>query len=248
LFIINHFFIHHSLWEWLKLLVVPAVIAGGGIWFNRQQRERELKIAERRAQDETLQAYLDGMAELLTDKEQPLHDAQPGDSLRTVARARTLTVLGRLDGGRKRSVVQFLYESGLIYKEQALLSGPNLIERRRNIVNLQQADLSEADLFGTYLRGIYLSGTNLSWAILRIAYLDTADLSRTDLTGAVLSGALLRDASLEGVILAGADLSETDLSGTNLSNANLTRADLSGALNWTQDQLSFARSVAEKSP
>ena len=23
-----------TLWDWLKLLVVPAVIAGGGIWFN----------------------------------------------------------------------------------------------------------------------------------------------------------------------------------------------------------------------
>lgn len=49
-------------WDWLELLVVPAVVAGGGIWFNRQQRERELEIAQRRAQDKALQAYLDGMA------------------------------------------------------------------------------------------------------------------------------------------------------------------------------------------
>jgi hypothetical protein len=40
-----------TLWDWIKLLVVPVVIAGGGIWFNRQQRERELEIAERRAQE-----------------------------------------------------------------------------------------------------------------------------------------------------------------------------------------------------
>ncbi len=31
-----------TLWDWIKLLIVPAVIAGGGLWFNRQQREREL--------------------------------------------------------------------------------------------------------------------------------------------------------------------------------------------------------------
>ena len=34
-----------TLWDWIKLLIVPAVIAGGGLWFNRQQRERELEIA-----------------------------------------------------------------------------------------------------------------------------------------------------------------------------------------------------------
>jgi predicted membrane-bound spermidine synthase len=114
-----------TLWDWIKLLIVPAVIAGGGLWFNRQQRERELeiareqrereqRIANERAQDEALQGYLDGMSQLLTDKERPLHKAQTSDSLSTVARARTLTVLGRLDGGRKRSVLQFLFESGLI--------------------------------------------------------------------------------------------------------------------------------------
>jgi hypothetical protein len=114
-----------TLWDWLKLLIVPVVIAGGGLWFNRQrrereleiarqQREREVEIAERRTQDEALQAYLDGMSQLLTDKERPLHTAQIGDSLSTVARARTLTVLTRLDGKRKGTVLQFLYESSLI--------------------------------------------------------------------------------------------------------------------------------------
>ena len=65
-----------SLWDWLKLLIVPAVIAGDGFWFNRQQCERELEIAgeqrereqwiaNERAQDEALQGYLDGMSQLL---------------------------------------------------------------------------------------------------------------------------------------------------------------------------------------
>lgn len=52
------------------------MIAGGGIWFNRQQRERELEIAseqrkreveiaEHRTQDEALQAYLDQISDML---------------------------------------------------------------------------------------------------------------------------------------------------------------------------------------
>src|SRR5215213_11351235 len=62
-----------TLWDWIKLLIVPAVIAGGGLWFNVQQREREHRIASERAQDEALQGYLDGTSQLLTDKERPLH-------------------------------------------------------------------------------------------------------------------------------------------------------------------------------
>jgi len=164
-----------TLWDWLDLLIVPVVLAIGGYLFTRSENRRTQKIADQertldreiadaRRQDDTLQAYLEGMAQLLTDREQPLHGAQPGDSLSTVARARTLTVLGRLDSGRKRSVLQFLYESGLIYKEQTLLNESDLIERRHNIVSLQQAALSRANLIDAYLREADLSRANLSEA------------------------------------------------------------------------------------
>jgi hypothetical protein len=122
-----------TLWDWIKLLIVPAVIAGGGLWFNRQQREGELEIAERRTQDEALQAYLDQMGQLLLDKDRPLRQSKEDDEVRTLARARTLTLLSRLDRTRKRSAVQFLYESGLVDTE-------------RRIVDLTGADLSRANL------------------------------------------------------------------------------------------------------
>jgi hypothetical protein len=139
-----------TLWDWIKLLIVPAVIAGGGLWFNRQQREREVEIAERRAQDEALQAYLDQMSGMLIpNTDQPsLYKARPGDSLSSVARARTLTVLARLDGNRKPRVVQFLSESGLI-------------ERGHNIISLLLADLRKAKMEGASLREIDLRGANL---------------------------------------------------------------------------------------
>src|SRR5215204_5551050 len=57
-----------TLCDWLQLLIIPAVLAGGGLWFNRQQQERQREdnlqqqerervFAERRSQDEALQAY-----------------------------------------------------------------------------------------------------------------------------------------------------------------------------------------------
>ena len=184
-----------TLWDWLDLLIVPAVLAIGGYLFARSEsrrtqetagKERTLdrEIADGRRQDDTLQAYLDGMSQLLTDREQPLHGAQVGNSLSTVARARTLTVLGRLDGGRKASVLQFLYESGLIYKERTLLNKSDLIERRHNIVSLEQANLSGANLSGANLVGAYLVEADLSGADLSGANLSDAALSRANLSDA----------------------------------------------------------------
>jgi uncharacterized protein YjbI with pentapeptide repeats len=134
-----------TLWDWLQLLIIPAVLAGVGLWFNRQQRGQELQTADRRAQDDALQAYLDQMSDMLIpNNDQPsLSDKHPPDSLKTVARARTLTVLPRLDRERKARVVGFLYEAGLIVKG-------------RPIVDLAVADLSGADLSGadlSYARG-----------------------------------------------------------------------------------------------
>src|SRR5215211_3074777 len=140
-----------TLWDWIKLLIIPAVIAGGGLWFNTQQREREQRIANNRAQDDSLQAYLDGMSQLMTDKERPLHRAQQGDYLSMVARARTVTVLRRLDGSRKGSVVLFLYESGLV-------SGLSR-EEQLPIVPLIGADLSHARLGDAFLLVADLSAT-----------------------------------------------------------------------------------------
>jgi hypothetical protein len=130
-----------TLWDWIKLLIVPAVIAGGGLWFNRQQRERETEIAEQRAQDEALQAYLDQMSTLLLEKN--LRSSEEASEVRTLARARTLTVLRRLDGERQGRVLQFLHESRVIDKENLVL------------------DLRGADLRGAYLRHADLSGANL---------------------------------------------------------------------------------------
>src|SRR5215212_8537721 len=129
-------------------MMVPAVIAAGGIWFNRQQRQRELEIAEQRAQDEVLQAYLDQMSQMLTDKERPLRRAQPGDDLSVVARARTLTVLARLvDPEHKGSVVQFLYESGLITRGRRFL---DLSKAELFMADLRSADLRSANLLREY--------------------------------------------------------------------------------------------------
>jgi uncharacterized protein YjbI with pentapeptide repeats len=220
-----------TFWDWLSLLLVPIVLALGGYLFTRsenrraqeigdQQRTLDREIADERRQDDMLQAYLDGLSQLLTDEKRPLHRAPVGDSLRAVARARTLTVLTRLNADRKARVVEFLYESGLIAKD-------------RPILDLRGANLSGAALYRAIPGKADLSRASpLSGA----AYLDAADLSEADLQYANLSGADLRGTDLSGAILRG-----TNLRGTDLSGAILSGAILSGAIGWTEGQLAAAQ-------
>jgi uncharacterized protein YjbI with pentapeptide repeats len=228
-----------TLWDWAQLLFVPAVLAAGGYWFNRQQQERQrkdtrqqheraLKIAERRSENEALQSYLDQMSDMLIpNKDRPsLYSARPGDSLSSVARARTLTVLPRLDQDLKARVVQFLYESSL------LAHGRPMVTLRGALLtgaNLKNAYLRGANLEGANLEGADLQGANLTGEDLLSATLREADLRRADLTGAYLHSANLAKADLRGANLSGADLREASLNFAYLHSANLNRADLGGA-------------------
>src|ERR687895_386137 len=130
--------------DWLPIvgaLLVPVVIALGSwaiTWqldkLEDQRAEAERKLAEQRAQDEALQAYLDQMSQLL--RAEDLRNSEEGSEPRTLARARTLTVLGRLDSSRKGRLLQFLYEA-------------KLIDKREPIVELTGVDASDADLSRT---------------------------------------------------------------------------------------------------
>jgi uncharacterized protein YjbI with pentapeptide repeats len=262
-------------WDWLQLLVIPFVLAVGSYLFIytasrngqkamqlRNQTERDIALDN---QHETaLQDYIDKLSELLLHEK--LRESAPEDEVRKIARVRTLTVLPRLDKERKRSVLQFLHESGLIDRDKGIidlrgadLSGANLIAAYLNEADLSRAILSEADLSGAYLdeanlggaylrgailRGSYLhganlSGANLSGANLDEAYLGEANLGETDLSGAILSGANLHGAGLGGANLGKANLSGANLSGFNLGGANLGGANL-GKANLSRAILSGA--------
>src|SRR5215208_484372 len=174
-----------TLWDWLQLLsalAIPVVLAVAGFWFTAWQGERqqaiedqrakvERDVEDQRAQDTALQAYLDQMTELILEKN--LRDSKEESEVRTLARARTLTVLGRLGPDRKRSVLQFLYESALVQKGNP-------------IVDLENADLSEADL----------RHATLAYATLTFANLNYASLNQANLRGANLSDANLNETDL----------------------------------------------------
>jgi Pentapeptide repeats (8 copies) len=178
-----------TLWDWLNLLgvlAIPVVVGLGATWYTAQQG----KVSDRENTDNqretALQVYFDKMSELLLIHK--LRASAKDNEIRRIARARTLTVLPRLDRKRKRSLLQFLYESCLL-------------EKADRIVDLTGVDLTKVDLTGTDLNGVNLSGADLSGADLSRTNLSGANLSRANLSGANLSGALLGEAELNRAIV-----------------------------------------------
>src|SRR5215208_4813086 len=126
-------------WDWVDLLIVPFVLALGGYLFTRSENQRAHQIAEQRSQDDALQAYLSQIGELLLREQRPLHETKKCDVVRTLAWARTKTVLRRLhDGAHKGRVLRFLGEARLVNKPAP-------------VIDLKGADLREADLRGSVL-------------------------------------------------------------------------------------------------
>lgn len=161
---------YKTLYDWLQLLFVPVALTGFGFFLNYRERkaaerhadkeqqeeerrtDHERKIEENRAKTErdiaedyqreaALQAYISEMSELLLHEN--LRKSEKDAEVRKIARVRTLTVLPRLDGKRKGSVLQFLYESGLIDKDNIIiyLHGANFA-----FTNLKDAFVSTEQL------------------------------------------------------------------------------------------------------
>lgn len=262
--------------DWLNLigvLLIPFVVAVIGLYAtqqitlqqaqftqqqnklsitaNERQHQTDLQIASDQQQEATLEAYLDRMSDLLLTNN--LLNSKPGDEVRQIARARTLTTLSRLNSDRKGTVLQFLY-------------GARLIIGENGIVSLLDANLSQVNLLAAIFDGINLNGDNLTKAILNEAHLANAQLISTNLINAQLCQADLHAANLHGAYLQFADLSPglnffpidtplpnnkqigappcgsfasrpilveshgTDLSGADLSEAILAGADLDQAI------------------
>jgi hypothetical protein len=104
-----------TLWDWTQLLIIPLVLAIVGFAFTWTQDRRAHAIEDQRAQDAALQAYLDKMSDLMLKRDLR---AEEEIAARLLARARTLTVLERLDAEHKNSVVKFLWESSLVQVEE----------------------------------------------------------------------------------------------------------------------------------
>jgi len=158
--------------------VVAAITATVGLLNLRltrrnleQQRELEAQRAEQqreleaqRSQGAALQSYYEQIGKLITDED--LLNTERKE-IRELARGQTLTVLQQIDGERKRSLLTFLHEAGLIGAENPA-------------VTLIGADFRGAKLYdGADFRGANLQGAAFDYGGLEgvnMAYLQGATM------------------------------------------------------------------------
>jgi uncharacterized protein YjbI with pentapeptide repeats len=199
-----------TLWDWLQLLVVPAMLAALALFFSASQASRDRSredrriredraLAESARQDATLEAYFAQMTNLMLDRN--LLRSRPPSEVQAIARTATLTAVRRLNGRRKGELIRFLAEAGLLSGGE--LSGNNPPPVDVSSGDLRAADLTNADLDGARLDGADLRGARFDHASLRHSSLgtDTLRVLGTDLRGASFKHATIEDTDFDGADL-----------------------------------------------
>jgi uncharacterized protein YjbI with pentapeptide repeats len=166
-------------------------------------------------QQQTIDAYFQGVSDLILDDEGLLEDWPPE---RAIAEGRTAAILTGLDGEGKAKIIRFLsssklltplkrdrrlgraifdglggYEEDIEYGVRVIDLGRMLAQADLSGTDLRATELSDANLHGIQLQGCNLTRANLSRTILVDANLRRADLSRTKLFHGTPDGASPRD-------------------------------------------------------
>jgi uncharacterized protein YjbI with pentapeptide repeats len=151
-------------------------------------------------QAQTIDSFIHGVSELISDQEGLLED-WPLE--RMLAEGRLAAVLSSIDRQGKARILRFLSHARLLTPlrrdrrlGRAILDGDGNYEEDRisgmPVIHLYQV-LQGADLSDTDLRGIDFNGADL-----RGIQLEQSDLSHANLAGANLAGANLKGALVEG--------------------------------------------------
>src|SRR5215217_2002306 len=112
------------LWDWLDLLIVPAILLLAGTWMSYKVEEHAQDMEARQAKERELDAYLQhyfGQIQRLLIQENSLGE-ENADDARKFAEGHTYTLLKDLDPIRKGRLLTFLYESHLIDTSKSKIS------------------------------------------------------------------------------------------------------------------------------
>lgn len=186
-----------SLWDWMDLLIVPLVLAIVGFLYNRSEKSTEREITKDNQKEAMLQSYLSAMTELILKYD--LNDPK----VISIAQARTVSLITRLDNDRKVTVLSFLAASELISVNNPIIKLSGLDFSENTLGSFLSVWLVEVNLSGCKLSGSTFWGSNF-----RYADLINADLSGADLSGADFCGANLKNSNFFGTLLSGTNFSE----------------------------------------
>jgi uncharacterized protein YjbI with pentapeptide repeats len=243
-------FLGRTLWDWMKLLIVPIILALGSLLLTQmerlnsaraQQLDRErLQLDRELAQEQQITRLLTQAIDQLgsekvenrlgaiyalerISRESEVDHWPIMEILATYVRQRAPRRLEE-DGGPAEESTTPTYDELPAPDIQAILTILRRRTRHYGHGEPEPLDLRLTDLSGADLRGVHLEGAELEGTVLRGA----------NLRDAILSGANLRRTDLRMALLHRANLAEVDLSEARLEHAwldeaNLRRADLEGA-------------------
>ncbi|MCT0207647.1 pentapeptide repeat-containing protein [Synechococcus sp. CS-1332] len=179
--------------------ILVALVALMIAWRQVMVDQRLTTQQNRITQAQTIDSFIHGISELISDEEGLLED-WPLE--RMLAEGRLAAVLSSIDGDGKARILRFLSHARLLTplrRDQrlgrAILDGEGSYEEDRPrgvpVIRLQSM-LRGADLAGTDLRAIDFNGADLSGADLSGADLAEANMAAVNLAGANLQGACLQ--------------------------------------------------------
>ncbi|MCB9453742.1 MAG: pentapeptide repeat-containing protein [Anaerolineaceae bacterium] len=233
-----------NVWDWLELIIVPLVLAGGGLFLQRieegrnkreesLEKEREERQAEREKQqardnlmDSIFQSYLDDMSDLMIrDRLQTMLDIVTADRLQKKSAANSQKGAEASSDAIDNDTLAEATAVVTVARSRTITAFKSLDVQRRNLVAnfLRETGLVTGER-GTLLAEIRLTGMDLSRTDFYKFNFSTAVLYSTD-----FGGSNLFHANLSGAYLFGANLSHTDLSNADLRQASLHRANLKQA-------------------
>lgn len=180
--------------------ILVALVALAIAWRQVLLDQRLTGQQNRITQAQTIDSFIQGISELISDPEGMLED-WPLE--RMLAEGRLAAVFGSIDKDGRSRILRFLSHARLLTPlrrdnrlGRAILDGNGSYEEDRQsgvpVIRLQRI-LRGVDLSGTDLRGVDFNGADLS-----AADLSGADLGDANLAGCNLAGANFEQAVLEG--------------------------------------------------
>ena len=200
--------------DWVGALgqIAIAIIAVYIAW-RQYVISKDLTIQQNRiTQQQTIDAYFQGITELALNEEGLLED-WPQE--RAIAEGRTAAILSGIDAGGKAKVLRFLSQARLLtpLKRDRHLGRP-ILDGAGGYAEDRTYGVRVIDL-GVMLAGTDLSHQDLRWTDLSEANMVRANLKNCDLVKANLSRTVLYEANLTG-----ADLKSTRLFYGSVENAS----------------------------
>jgi len=194
-----------SLAEWIGALgqILIAVLAVYIAW-RQYVISKDLTIQQNIiTQQQTIDAYFQGVSDLALDNEGLLED-WPQE--RSFSEGRTAAILSSVDAQGKAKVLRFLSQSRLLtpLKRDRHLGRP-MLDGNGGYLEDRDYGVRVIDL-NVMLAGADLSGTDLRWTELSDANMVRANLNNCDLVKANLARTILYEANLSGADMRGVHL------------------------------------------